>query len=148
MAKLKHKSRATAVQNLKRMFKNTPEDHISLQDVFVAWGRDLSKEVDNKAWLSNKLTHIKYHDLITPVYSYNTRPRRLERLELTLEGKRELGRIGATGSSDENSTPSSNGHSSASLADLTKLVKQFQKENAEFEVTFSVRLKEIANDVS
>lgn len=141
--KLKHKSRYSAVQNIKKMFANTPEDSISLRDVFIAWGRNLEKEVENKAWLSNKLTHLKYHDLVTPVYSYEGGPRKLQRLELTIEGKKELGRIKGKVNGTDEVPVKTNGHNNAvSFTDLTKLVAQFREDNKDYyEVTFDVKLK-------
>lgn len=141
--KLKYKTRYSSVQNIRKMFANTSEDSISLRDVFIAWGRNLEKEVENRAWLSNKLTHLKYHDLITPVYSYEGGPRKLQRLELTIEGKRELGRIkGKVNSNDEVSTTISNS-GAVSLSDLTKLIAQFREDNKDnYDINFDVKLKE------
>lgn len=141
--KLKHKTRYSAVQNIRKMFANTTEDSISLREVFIAWGRNLEKEAENKAWLSNKLTHLKYHDLVTPVYSYNGGPRKLDKLELTVEGKRELGRIKGKSDNENGHMVSGNGHNVpvAAPTDLYNLVAQWKKDHPDFEVTFDVKLK-------
>lgn len=144
MIKLKHKSRSTAVHMLKRIFKNTPEDFINLEGVFNAWGRDLSKLEDNKSWFSNKIPHLKYHELVTPVYSYGNGPRRLEGIELTLEGKRELGRTGETVSINNGVSPLTNGHIASKVTlegamDIVKQLKEVYKDT--YEITFDVKLK-------
>ena len=139
--KFKHKSRSSAVGTIKRFFANTADDSISIQDAFKSWGRDLVKVKDNKAWLSNKLTHLKFYELVTPIYSYGKGPRKLEKLELTLEGKRELGRIGRNLESSNGVSASTNGRSVISLEEIMKAVPKLRKENPEFEITFDVRLK-------
>lgn len=146
--KLKHKTRSTAVQMLKRIFKNTPEDFISLEGVFNAWGRDLNKLEENKSWFSNKVPHLKYHELVTPVYSYGNGPRRLEGIELTLEGKRELGRIGGSIEATQEVLPLAaytNGHNSKvtleGAMDVIKQLKEAYKDT--YEITFDVKLKGI-----
>lgn len=146
--KLKHKSRSTVVQMLKKIFKNTPADFISLEGIFTAWGRDLAKMEENKSWFSNKITHLKYHDLIVPVYKYGNGPRRLEGIELTLEGKRELGRTGGSVELTQaglSSNPSTNGHADkVTLEGAMEIIKQL-KENYKdtYEITFDVKLKGI-----
>ena len=139
--KFKHKSRSSAVKTIKRFFANTSDDSISIQDAFSSWGRDLERVKDNKAWLSNKLTHLKFYELVTPIYSYGEGPRKLEKLELALEGKRELGRIGRNLESSNGVSASANGRSVISLEEIMKAVPKLRKENPEFEITFDVRLK-------
>lgn len=137
----KIKSREASVENVKRFFSNTPNnDVVSINDAFLAWGRDLNNE-DNKAWLSNLLFHLKYHNLITPIYSLISGRRKLDQLRLTLEGKRALGRI--EGSTNNEVQTRTNGNiSSLSIIDLTKLMAQFQKENKDnYEITFDIKLK-------
>ena len=139
--KFKYKSRRTTEETVRRLFSNTPEDSISLEDVFRAWGRNIEDEVKNKQWLSNKLTHLKYHNLIVPIYAYRNNRRILEKLQLTLEGKRVMGRIEEADSLGKN-VKSQNGPSPIPLLELAKLVAQFKNENKEnYEVSFDVKLK-------
>src|SRR5258706_8165628 len=93
---MKKLTRETAIENIKKIFSNCSEDSISLQDAFIAWGRDPAKIVKNKAWLSNRLTHLKYHNLVKPVYVWKNNRRVLDKLELTMEGKKQLGRLTET----------------------------------------------------
>jgi len=136
------KSRSSAIENLKQFFSNTPEDTISIQDAYVAWGRNLENVEGNKAWFSNKLTYMKYHNLVKPVYVVRNNRRNLDKIQLTMEGKKVLGRIEGTDSSNENMTQQNGKPSSISLVDLTKLVAQFKKTNAEdYDITFDIKLK-------
>lgn len=138
---MKYRTKESAIDNVRLFFSNTPsEDVISLEEAFKAWGRPLEDFEGNMSWFSNKMTHLKYHGLVKPLYALRNKRRVLDKIQLTLEGKRALGRIEG-GSEDE--TPSSNGHSgSISLAELTKLVVRFKNENKqEFDITFDVKLK-------
>ena len=137
---MKIKSKDASVENVKRFFLNTPNDDIvSINDAFLAWGRDLSN-VDNKAWLSNLLSHLKYHNLITPIYSVINGRRKLDKLRLTLEGKRALGRIeGSVNSKDK--IPTNENVNSLSIADVMKIVARLRRENSDYDITFDVKLK-------
>lgn len=146
--KLKHKSRSTAVHMLKRIFKDTAEDFITLEGAFRAWGRDLSKLGQNKSWFSNKIPHLKYHELITPVYSYGNGPRRLEGIELTLEGKKELGRTGGGTEVTQAglfSAPATNGHAGkVTIEGALEVIKQLKETYKDtYDITFDVKLKGI-----
>ena len=136
------KTRESAIENVKRIFTNTAEDVVSLQDAYIAWGRNTENEVKNKEWLSNKLTYLKYHNLVKPVYSYKSGRRKLEKLQLTLEGKRELGRI--EDSPHTNSVASlaiKSDDNPLSIADAMKIVAKLRKENPDYEISFDVKLK-------
>lgn len=136
------KSRRSAIENLKQFFSNTSEDIISVQDAYVAWGRNLENVEGNKAWFSNKLTYMKYHNLVKPVYVVRNNRRNLDKIQLTMEGKKVLGRI--EGSSDENISSSTNGNNnSLSIADVMKIVARLRKENPDYEINFDVKLKNI-----
>lgn len=136
------KSRSSAIENLRQFFSNTSEDIISVQDAYVAWGRNLENVEGNKAWFSNKLTYMKYHNLVKPVYAVRNNRRNLDKIQLTMEGKKVLGRI--EGSSGENIPSSTSGsNSSLSIADVMKIVARLRKENQDYEITFNVKLKNI-----
>lgn len=134
------KSKDSSIQNIKQFFSSTPDDVISLQDAYVAWGRDVTKENENKSWLSNKLTALKYHNLVKPIYTLRNGKRMLDKIQLTMEGKKALGRIGDDTSNDISSQKTNN-HPKVSLEEIMKVVPQLRKENPEFEITFDVRLK-------
>lgn len=143
----KIKSKDSAIENVKRFFSNTPNDDVvSIVDAFVAWGRPNPENTEaNKAWLSNILFHLKYHNLITPIYTFNSGRKKLDKLQLTLAGKRALGRIEGNSDSDNGISlhTSSNG-SSMSFTDVMKIVAKLRKENPDYEITFDVKLKGIA----
>jgi hypothetical protein len=138
--KIKYKSKDSAIETLKRLFSNSPnEDIVTLDEAFIAAGRDPEKKDDNKAWISNKLTTLKYHNLLLVHYSYDTGHRKLDKLQLTLEGKRALGRIDEPIKQENhvsiNDTPS--------IGDVMKIVAQLRKTNPDYEITFDVKLKSV-----
>lgn len=138
---LKYKSKDSAIEVLKRLFSSSPnDDFVNINDAFHAAGRDIEKEAENKAWISNKLPTLKFHNLITVKYSYDTGHRKLDRLFLTLEGKRALGRIGDTINEINKNVNYGNG-SIDSIVDIMNIVAQLKKKHPEFDITFDVRLK-------
>lgn len=143
---IKIRSQNVAIENVRTFFSNTPnDDAISLEDAFRAWGRPNPENVEkNKAWLSNKLTALKYHNLIVPIYVHKDGRRKLEKLRLTLEGKKALGRIEGYSENDKNNGNShlkNGGNSSNDFSDIYKKVAEWQKNHQEFEVEFKVSLK-------
>jgi hypothetical protein len=149
MSTYKYKSKSASARTVKRFFANSPQaDKISLDEIYAAAGRqDLDAE-KNRSWLSNLATHLYYHDLVKPLYSYDSGYKKLKGMQLTLSGKRAIGRIeedAGPGIAPANPaavhSPSSGAE--ASLSDVAKLVKDFRDNNPEFEVVFDVKLKEI-----
>ncbi len=140
---MKYKTKSSAIDNVKRIFSNTPADSVSLQDAFQAWGRDLEKFEENKSWLSNIMTHLKYHNLIVPTYSSKTGYRKLDKLQLTLEGKKALGRT--DGNYEHDSTlitnPMNDNHIPLDIKNVMRMVSQLRKENPDYEIMFDVKLK-------
>lgn len=130
------KTREAAIENVKRFFSNSPDvDSISIEEAFVAWGRpDPENAQAHKAWLSNMLFHLKYHNLVTPIYSFDSGRKRLTELQLTLEGKKSLGRI-------ESANEPRNGERTVSLGEVMKAIPKIKKENPDFNITFSVTPK-------
>lgn len=142
---MKYLQKETAIENTQRFFSNTEGDSITLQEAFIAWGRDLTKEEENRAWFSNKLTNLKYHNLVKPVYHLRNSRRILEKVQLTLEGKKLLGRIveampvttettGAASQATKNGT---------SFEEIMKIVARMREAHPEFEITFDVKLREL-----
>lgn len=131
----KIRSKESSVENIKRLFSNSLEkDEVSLEEAFRSWGRPNPENIDlHKAWLSNLMTHLTYHNLIRSVYSYGEGRKRLTGLVLTHEGKRALGRIdqGADGNDDI----------ILSVNDVMKIVAKLRRDNPEYEITFDVKLK-------
>jgi hypothetical protein len=148
MSTYKYKSKSAAARTVKRFFANSPQaDKISLAEIYAAAGRqDLDAE-KNRSWLSNLATHLYYHDLVKPLYSYDSGYKKLKGMQLTLSGKRAIGRIEEdAGPGAAPANPPAAIHSpspDASLSDVAKLVKDFRDNNPEFEVVFDVKLKEI-----
>jgi len=138
----KIKTKEAAIENVKRLFSNTPEkDSVSIKDAFVAWQRPNPENVEeNKAWLSNMLFHLKYHNLLNPVYSYRSGRKTLDKLQLTFEGKKALGMINSELGTSDTDTSINNGLS-LSFTDVMKIIAKLRKDNPDYEITFDVRLK-------
>src|SRR2546430_1213581 len=90
---MSHVKKEVAIETLKKMFSNTPEDVIEVDDIYKAWERSLEDE-KNKVWLANKLTDLKYYNLVKSNYSFKSGYRSLVNIQLTMEGKKALRRIG------------------------------------------------------
>lgn len=132
----------SAVENVKKLFADHPnEDVITIPDALHAWGRDPEQNEVNKKWLSNKLTHLRYNNLITPIYSFKTGYRTLDKLQLTLEGKEALGRVDSKKENDFYLFDQNIATRKASISDVLDVIRKFKKENQDFDVTFSFDVK-------
>lgn len=147
---MKIRTWSSSVENVKRLFSNTPnQDTIDLKDAFIAWERPNPENVEShKAWLSNMLFHLKYHDLLLPVYSFNTGHKKITGLQLTLKGKKALGRIGESVGNDTREASYVNGQSKISLDDIMRAIPKLKQENPEFNITFSVIPKKDNADIA
>ncbi|HLC87824.1 MAG TPA: hypothetical protein VJG66_02105 [Patescibacteria group bacterium] len=111
----------------------------------------MNEEAKNKSWFSNKLPHLKYYDLVKPVYSYEQKPRKLEGIELTLEGRRELRRGGSGIVQSTLFSPLANDQEVISskneidVKDVLEVIRKLKETNPDFEVTFNldVKLKQV-----
>ena len=143
---MKYLSKSASANTLKRFFVNNPDkDSVTLEEIFIAADRDLNQPEKNLSWLSNKMTHLRYHNLVTPDYYFDGR-RKLKGLRLTIEGKRAIGRI----DDDLSSMPQyvdvprteKTSIAGVSLNDVARVVKNFRDNNPEFLVVFDVKLRE------
>ena len=136
------KKEDSSIDNVKRFFSTSlNSDVVSIEEAFKAWGRPDSDPEKNKAWLSNVLFHLKYHDLVTPVYSYTHGRKRIEKIQLTLKGKKALGRIGSATESESKERVEQNGE--IKIEDILKALPKLRKENPDFNITLSVSPKEV-----
>ena len=92
----------SATRTLLRFFSKSPDSNsVTKDEIFASWERDKPEYAKkNEGWLSNKLVGIYSYNLAKPVYSYHPY-RKLERLELTIKGKRALGRVDVPGVAEE-----------------------------------------------
>jgi hypothetical protein len=142
-SKYKYKSRASMEGTVKRFFAHTSDDTLSLDDAFNAWGRDMTEVEKNKQWFSNKLTNMKYYNLVTPVYTVRNNRRVLEQIQLTLEGKRVMGRVGENGITENGVQPSINGNGKKiDFKEAMDMIKELKRQNPDFEITFTAKLRE------
>lgn len=145
---MKHKSKPSSIKNLKKLFIQAPEsDSILLEEAYTAFGRDLTKEKINKNWITNLMTHLKWHNLIIPTYSKSdTGKRVLKGIQLTMEGKRSIGRIE---SAKEGDTLLPNmpyalcpqAEREISVSDIMKAIAKLKETHPEFEIIFDMKLK-------
>jgi hypothetical protein len=135
------KSRESAEATLRRLFAGNPDsDTVTVEEIVEATGRHAIDMERNKAWISSKMSVLRYYNLALPVYTYDNR-KRLERVRLTAEGKRAL-RQEASIDSNGGIIESSVGNRTVSLDDALKVVNSFRKENPDYEVVFNVTLKD------
>ena len=136
---MKYLSKEAATDSLKQIFSQTNTDSITPIGAALAWGRKTYSDDENRRWFDNKMTHLKYHNLVKPVYTRRNSRRVLDKIQLTLVGKRALGIIE---NDEELDTLSANQSGSLSISDAMKIVSRLRKENPEYQITFDVRLRE------
>jgi hypothetical protein len=139
----KYKSKTAAGETLKRFFAGNPDsDRVSVEEIFRNTGREDKKPRANMAWLSNKLTTLRYHDLISSEYSYQGK-RRLKSISLSLDGKRALGRAGSGLSTNPGPQPDNRpaDGQTASLEDALTIVSQLKKRYPEFDIDLTIKPK-------
>lgn len=128
-----------AIEGVKLAFSQTKADSVAVEDVAKAWGRKGYTFKQNTFWLGNKMTHWKYHNLVQPVYKLRNSRRVFDKLQLTLEGKRAIGRI--EDDSSKKSAELSTNKYEVSLSEVMKLISLLKKENPDYEILFDVKLK-------
>ncbi len=138
-------SKKYAIKTLKKLFSGTENDKLSFEEIVSAWGgRESFPKEKNASWLGNKMVHLKYYNLINPIYKHNENNRRVfEGIQLTLDGKKGLGRIRDGAVNDPEQHPSQNNikASTTSLRDVMKTISTMKEEFPEYEITFDMKLK-------
>lgn len=128
-----------ATEYLKMFYPSVVGDEVVLRDIFTFAGLNLSEEKKNKVWLGNKLSPMKKHGLVTPMYKNGY----LVGVRLTELGKRILGRTNGNSSlSASNSPEIKNNHGEITLEEILRVIPKLRQENPEFKITFSVTPKE------
>lgn len=135
------KSRGASIENVKKFFSGSSGDEVTLEEAFEYWGRPAENIEKNRGWMSNLLTHLKYHHLVKPLYDTKSGYRKLGGLQLTEEGKRAIGRF-EEGNGNGTAGQVTNGHAKISIEDILKAVPKLRKENPEFRIRFVVEPKE------
>jgi hypothetical protein len=139
----KYKSLGAATETLRRFFANNPDtDEITINDIFEATGRGDKDAGNNMAWLSNKLTTLRYHNLVDSTYSYHGR-RKLEKISLTLAGKRALMRVQDGVRPEIVSVPhlGTPVKGKVSINDALAIVKELKEEYPDFEIELTINTK-------
>lgn len=130
----------TATEYLRKFYSGTSSDVVSLREIFIAYKLDLSKEKNNRIWIGNKLTYLKEHNLVKPIYDGTKGNSPLSALKLTDEGRRALGR---TSEVLIKKSPTANNvkHNGITLDEVVKAMPRIKQENPEFEINFDFRLR-------
>jgi hypothetical protein len=80
----------SGVRNLKRVFSDTTSDVMTLDEIYKAAGvADINPQV-RIMWIANRMKEFERYNLVEPINDTNFN---LEKIRLTEEGKRVLGRI-------------------------------------------------------
>jgi len=146
---MQYKSKETSVELLKKLFSGTQNSSsITLEQIYITSGRDLSKPKENRKWITNMMTHLKHHKLVDSDYGVKNKLRVLKGYKLSSEGKRALNpdHVETTSRSwspqqETTTNTSSSIEVGASLYKLFHEVAKFKEVNQEYEVTFDVKLK-------
>jgi hypothetical protein len=135
-------SQTAAVENLRRLFAASPNaDQLSLEELFIASGREREDPQTNRNWLANKMTQLKYYNLIKSVYKYGQR-KELVALQLTIKGKKALGRL-TDGAADGQQLVELGLNHGINTLDVANAVRSFRDNYPEFEVIFDIKLKKV-----
>ena len=142
-------SREAAAKNLRMFFANTNGDEVSVDEVFIAAGRNPDEVGKNKSWFSNKLTSMAEYGLFTRHYSSRRGQKKLVKLKLTNEGKRALGRnlsdsifIPAQPAQQASLLPSVTIDKEVTVSSVRRDVEALRQKEPELDIWFSVTLKE------
>ena len=73
----------TAIQIVRNWFSDTSVDIMQVTDIYKLIGRDNLPEEKNKIWMRNKLTDLKFYNLVQPEYKEQS----LVSVRLTERGK-------------------------------------------------------------
>lgn len=120
----------TATKALRSLFGDGAQETLTLEEVFLKAGRDMTKATQNTRWLQSKLTDLRYYGLVRSVYSSMYR-RRLQAITLTERGKFELSRMPASNYSNNRGV---------TLDSLAESIRWFRRQNPTIEVHFSVHI--------
>ena len=142
------KSEPASIENVKRFFTNNPnDDSVAIEDAFRAWGRKSPEDMErNKQWLSNVLYHLRYWNLISPVYSYASGRKKLDKLRLTLKGKQSLGRLEGENKPENGSRHTLNENGKLTLGQVISEMPRIKEENPGLNIKFEVVLNEMKKD--
>lgn len=134
---MKYVTYAAAVETLKGFFKDHPDsDIVSLHEIYIASNRDLNQPELNKSWVGNKLTHLKHYQLVTPIYTHGRR-KVLDKVQLTSEGKKALGRAG----NSSTYAASDEVRREVTLESIANDIREFEKKNPSVVLELSVKVR-------
>ena len=129
---------STASDHLKQFFSQTSSDKVSLDEIYKAVGRDLSKADTNRVWLGNKLTYLRRYGLVEPVYNHGI----LKAIKLTKKGSQSLKDVEKNKNVIQDFALSfKRPEPEISIEDIMNAVPKLREKHPKFEIVFNVSLK-------
>jgi hypothetical protein len=118
---------ASAVEALGTIFNDPEVDTLTPQDIFQRVGRDRGNADQNKKWLRNRLTPLKYYGLVETVYKLPGKT--VDKIRLTPEGKKVL---------EEHATTNQPSAREVQLESIVQDIKEFERQNPSLKIQFTV----------
>jgi len=122
---------SAAVEALKNIFSDPRKDILTPQDIYLVVGRNLSQHEQNKKWLQNRLTPLKYYGLVESIYKGPNKM--VDSVRLTLEGKEALA---------SQATASKVNAPEVKLEAIVRDIGAFEKQNPSLQIQFVVTRRE------
>lgn len=139
----------TAIDYIKKLFANTTDESISLEEAYRAADRTEYDAKVNRIWLGNKLTALKKYNFVTPLYTMKNNSQFLEKIQLTESGKRVLQRSETSNASVPERellpTPSvfeKQNENAISLTEVVDMIAELGKRENKSSITFDIKLRE------
>lgn len=125
----------TALKHLQKIFSNTSNDIMSLPEIYTAVGLDLSKAIQNRNWIGNRLVAFKKYQFAEPIYARKDNTQILESIRLTEKGKNSIKKFKQKSEED----PMNKLEPIAQIEKVAKLIAAVRKENPGAQVTYSLK---------
>lgn len=110
------------------------KDTLTPDEIFRVAGRDPQQPERNRIWLQNRLTALRYHEFVRPIYTKYTMSnphRKLDKVQLTPTGKTAL----ASESGNEPACPA------ITLESIARDIKAFERQNPSMALDFTVKVR-------
>lgn len=127
----------TAINTLSTLFSKTSANKISLQEAYEAVNRQ--EDPKRRDWIRHVLTDLKKYHLAAPLYAPSKTGKKLESIELTIEGQQALGRskevINTSASSDHNHINKSYKYNEEAISEALDTIMSWLQKHPLFTIT-------------
>jgi hypothetical protein len=130
-----------SVETLRIFFSLASDaDVVSIENVFAAAKRADRADNQNRSWLSNKLTSLYFHGLVSAIKDENGK---IRQLKLTAEGKKALNQHQASANRlpDRDTPP---GKEVLTIEQIMDAIPELRKAHPKWDIVFTVNPKEEA----